>query len=65
MLFGTSIYLPTQVILGLYIGNYRDSKDIEQLTENGITHIIAIHDTARRLFPVSIIYISDNRCLIS
>ncbi|XP_045464758.1 dual specificity protein phosphatase 22 isoform X1 [Harmonia axyridis] len=42
--FGCSKVLP-----GLYVGNYRDSKDANQLNKNKITHILAIHDTARRI----------------
>lgn len=39
---------------GLYVGNYQDSKDADQLERFEITHILAIHDTARRLHSVSI-----------
>ncbi|TGZ51744.1 Dual specificity protein phosphatase 22 [Temnothorax longispinosus] len=39
----------SQVLPGLYIGNYQDSKDADQLERFEITHILAIHDTARRL----------------
>ncbi|XP_066582561.1 dual specificity protein phosphatase 15-like [Prorops nasuta] len=38
-----------KVLPGLYIGNYQDSKDMDQLDRFLITHILAIHDTARRL----------------
>ncbi|XP_024940924.1 dual specificity protein phosphatase 15 isoform X2 [Cephus cinctus] len=38
-----------QVLPGLYVGNYRDSKDAAQLERYEITHILAIHDAARRL----------------
>ncbi|XP_044735624.1 dual specificity protein phosphatase 22-B [Chrysoperla carnea] len=38
-----------RVLPGLYVGNYRDSKDAAQLDKYRITHIVAIHDTARRL----------------
>ncbi|XP_037498566.1 dual specificity protein phosphatase 22 [Rhipicephalus sanguineus] len=38
-----------KVLPGVYIGNFRDSKDPEQLQANNITHIISIHDTARKL----------------
>ncbi|XP_078689473.1 uncharacterized protein LOC144920897 isoform X1 [Branchiostoma floridae x Branchiostoma belcheri] len=38
-----------KVLPGLYIGNFRDSKDREQLTTHGITHILAIHDNAKKL----------------
>lgn len=43
---------------GLYVGNYRDSKDHQQLEKHSITHIIAIHDSPRRLVPVSILAFS-------
>lgn len=39
----------SQVLPGLYVGNYRDSKDSVQLNRYNITHIIAIHDAARKL----------------
>lgn len=37
---------------GLYVGNYRDSKDSAQLEKYNITHILSIHDAARRVYPV-------------
>ncbi|RWS18043.1 protein-tyrosine phosphatase-like protein [Dinothrombium tinctorium] len=37
-----------KILPGLYVGSVRDSKDQEQLRLNNITHIIAIHDNARR-----------------
>ncbi|XP_059469013.1 dual specificity protein phosphatase 15-like [Neocloeon triangulifer] len=40
-----------KVLPGLYVGNYRDSKDAAQLERFGITHIVAIHDAARKLHP--------------
>ncbi|XP_017863070.1 PREDICTED: uncharacterized protein LOC108613836 isoform X1 [Drosophila arizonae] len=40
-----------KVLPGLYVGNYRDSKDYQQLEKFKITHIIAIHDSPRRLLP--------------
>ncbi|XP_011200620.2 dual specificity protein phosphatase 15 isoform X1 [Bactrocera dorsalis] len=40
-----------KVLPGLYVGNYRDSKDQQQLDKHQITHIIAIHDSPRRLLP--------------
>lgn len=43
----------SQVLPGLYVGNYRDSKDHQQLERHGISHIVAIHDSPRRLLPVS------------
>lgn len=44
-----------QVLPGLYVGNYRDSKDHQQLEKYNITHIVAIHDSPRRLLAVSIL----------
>ncbi|XP_049543583.1 uncharacterized protein DDB_G0271670 isoform X2 [Anopheles darlingi] len=41
-----------KVMPGLYIGNYRDSKDFQQLDRHGITHIVSIHDSPRRFHPV-------------
>ncbi|XP_048487472.1 dual specificity protein phosphatase 22 isoform X1 [Plutella xylostella] len=38
-----------KVLSGLYVGNYRDSKDPVQLDRHRITHILSIHDAARRL----------------
>lgn len=51
-----------QVLPGLYVGNYQDSKDADQLERFEITHILAIHDTARRLHSVSYrLKINDER----
>ncbi|EDS45717.1 jnk stimulatory phosphatase [Culex quinquefasciatus] len=36
---------------GLYVGNYRDSKDYQQLERYQITHIVSIHDSPRRFHP--------------
>lgn len=36
-----------KVLPGLYLGNFRDAKDREQLTKNNITHILSIHDNAQ------------------
>ncbi|XP_022917928.1 dual specificity protein phosphatase 22 isoform X2 [Onthophagus taurus] len=38
-----------KVLPGLYVGNYRDSKDSAQLDKYNITHIVAIHDTAKKI----------------
>uniref|UniRef100_A0A0A9YY25 Dual specificity protein phosphatase 15 n=2 Tax=Lygus hesperus TaxID=30085 RepID=A0A0A9YY25_LYGHE len=42
---------PSKVLSGLYVGNFRDSKDASQLDRFNITHIVAIHDAARKLHP--------------
>lgn len=40
-----------KVLPGLYVGSYRDSKDINQLEKFYISHVIAIHDSPKRLYP--------------
>lgn len=47
------LFVFVKVLPGLYVGNYRDSKDAAQLERYEITHILAIHDAARRLHSVS------------
>ncbi|XP_023076812.1 dual specificity protein phosphatase 22 isoform X1 [Piliocolobus tephrosceles] len=41
----TCIYL--QILPGLYIGNFKDARDAEQLSKNKVTHILSVHDSAR------------------
>ncbi|PKK34506.1 dual specificity phosphatase 22 [Columba livia] len=36
-----------QILPGLFIGNFKDARDVEQLSKNNITHILSIHDSAR------------------
>ncbi|CAH3016034.1 unnamed protein product [Porites evermanni] len=36
-----------KVLPGLYLGNFRDAKDMEQLKQNKITHVLSIHDNAQ------------------
>ena len=50
LLFGSIL----QILSGLYIGNFRDSKDLKQLDLHKITHILSVHDEARKLFKVGI-----------
>ncbi|KAL5021945.1 hypothetical protein ScPMuIL_001100 [Solemya velum] len=38
-----------KIVTGLYVGNYRDARDEEQIKNNNITHILAIHDDAKKL----------------
>ncbi|XP_061197092.1 dual specificity protein phosphatase 22-like [Saccostrea echinata] len=38
-----------RVLPGLYVGNFRDAKDTNQLKTNNITHILSIHDNAKKL----------------
>eukprot|EP00794_Sanderia_malayensis_P018820 gene18820-20716_t len=38
------IHMQIEVIPGLYIGNFRDAKDVPKLKENNINHIVAIYD---------------------
>lgn len=35
----------------MFVGNYRDSKDLNQLQTHNITHILAIHDSPKHLYP--------------
>ncbi|EDL32383.1 dual specificity phosphatase 22, isoform CRA_d [Mus musculus] len=37
----------SQILPGLYIGNFKDARDAEQLSRNKVTHILSVHDTAR------------------
>ena len=41
-----------QILPGLFVGNVQDSKDAKQMDIHRITHILAIHDDAKRLFKV-------------
>ncbi|XP_062426021.1 dual specificity protein phosphatase 22 isoform X2 [Rhea pennata] len=36
-----------KILPGLFIGNFKDARDVEQLSKNNITHILSIHDSAR------------------
>ncbi|XP_073406236.1 dual specificity protein phosphatase 22 [Dendrobates tinctorius] len=36
-----------KILPGLFIGNFKDARDIEQLQKNNISHILSIHDSAR------------------
>lgn len=38
-----------RVLPGLYVGNFRDAKDSEQLKTYKITHIVSIHDFAKKI----------------
>uniref|UniRef100_K7F6Q5 Dual specificity phosphatase 15 n=1 Tax=Pelodiscus sinensis TaxID=13735 RepID=K7F6Q5_PELSI len=38
-----------KVLPGLYLGNFIDAKDVEQLSRNKITHIISIHESPQPL----------------
>lgn len=53
----------SKILPGLYVGNFRDAKDPEQLKANNITHILSIHDNAKKLLDDKkylIIIASDN-----
>ncbi|XP_057288242.1 LOW QUALITY PROTEIN: dual specificity protein phosphatase 15 [Pezoporus wallicus] len=39
----------SQILPGLYLGNFIDAKDLEQLTRNKITHIVSIHESPQPL----------------
>ncbi|XP_070371837.1 dual specificity protein phosphatase 22 isoform X12 [Equus asinus] len=36
-----------KILPGLYIGNFKDARDAEQLSKNKVTHILSVHDSAR------------------
>ncbi|XP_063307851.1 dual specificity protein phosphatase 22 isoform X1 [Pelobates fuscus] len=36
-----------KILSGLFIGNFKDARDVEQLSKNNVTHILSIHDSAR------------------
>ncbi|KAM9307802.1 dual specificity protein phosphatase 22 [Gastrophryne carolinensis] len=36
-----------KVLPGLFLGNFKDARDVEQLHKNNVTHILSIHDSAR------------------
>ena len=42
----------TQVLPNLLVGDYQDSKDLAQLEQYGVTHIVAVHDNAKQVFKV-------------
>ncbi|EHB11713.1 Dual specificity protein phosphatase 15 [Heterocephalus glaber] len=46
----------TKVLPGLYLGNFIDAKDPDQLGQNKITHIISIHESPQPLLQ-DIIYL--------
>ncbi|KAM8798200.1 dual specificity protein phosphatase 15 [Eudromia elegans] len=39
----------SRVLPGLYLGSFIDAKDMEQLSRNGITHIVSIHEAPQPL----------------
>ncbi|KAJ8012146.1 hypothetical protein DPEC_G00065640 [Dallia pectoralis] len=41
----------TKVLPDLYLGNFKDARDREQLARNNITHILSIHDSAAPILP--------------
>ncbi|CAM2106212.1 dual specificity protein phosphatase 22 isoform X1 [Caretta caretta] len=36
-----------KILPGLFLGNFKDARDAEQLSKNNVTHILSIHDGAR------------------
>ncbi|XP_033626479.1 dual specificity protein phosphatase 22-like [Asterias rubens] len=41
----------SEIIPGLFVGNFRDAKDQEALRNHNITHIVAIHDHPKGQLP--------------
>ncbi|XP_077192169.1 dual specificity protein phosphatase 15 [Paroedura picta] len=40
-----------KVLPGLYLGNFVDAKDLDQLSRNNITHILSIHESPQPYIP--------------
>ncbi|KAM4727544.1 dual specificity protein phosphatase 22-B [Anableps anableps] len=40
-----------KVLPDLYLGNFKDARDREQLARNNITHILSIHESAAPILP--------------
>ncbi|XP_054836224.1 dual specificity protein phosphatase 15 [Eublepharis macularius] len=40
-----------KVLPGLYLGNFVDAKDLDQLSRNDITHILSIHESPQPFIP--------------
>ena len=38
----------------LYVGSFRDSRDTEQMERFRISHIVAVHDNAKKLLKVGV-----------
>ncbi|CAG5896655.1 unnamed protein product [Menidia menidia] len=52
-----------KVLPDLYLGNFKDARDREQLARNNITHILSIHDSAAPILQVRTFQPSDN-CMV-
>ena len=50
----------SQIVTGLYLGNFRDAKDNVQLKQNKITHILSIHENAKPMLMVSSLWLMTN-----
>jgi hypothetical protein len=37
-----------KIIPGMYVGSIRDSRDMEQITKNNITHILTIYEDPKQ-----------------
>ncbi|XP_059914238.1 dual specificity protein phosphatase 22-B [Gadus macrocephalus] len=40
-----------KILPDLYLGNFKDARDREQLARNNITHILSVHDSAAPILP--------------
>ncbi|XP_040000409.1 dual specificity protein phosphatase 22-B isoform X4 [Xiphias gladius] len=47
-----------KVLPDLYLGNFKDARDREQLARNNITHILSIHDSAAPILQMTYLCIS-------
>ncbi|TRZ14842.1 hypothetical protein HGM15179_012266 [Zosterops borbonicus] len=41
------LFVTSQIVTGLYLGNIRDSEDHENLQRKGVTHILSVHNGAK------------------
>lgn len=49
-----------QILPGLYIGSLKDSRDVEQLKKNNITHILSVHEKPKSGLVKNIVYLCIN-----
>lgn len=40
-----------KILPGLYLGNFIDAKDLDQLSQHKITHIVSIHESSQPFIP--------------
>ncbi|XP_017193166.1 dual specificity protein phosphatase 22 isoform X4 [Oryctolagus cuniculus] len=48
-----------KILTGLYIGNFKDARDAEQLSKNKVTHILSVHDSARPMLEMPDLHVLE------